>query len=221
MRYVMYVVVAALLTIAPSVNAGLITVGNLQSDDATNFITDTTTGRMYSRLDATLGRTFSQLTSIDIMAGGSWDGWSIATSVESDDFINALLGGVSLCDGAAAINAVCGTLGQWTDGMLGSSYDSTYDYWMYESTADTPNRTELHTGLDYIHSRLQYNDYIIRNYDDWNGQPTADRYTQGRYGLSIGYLLFKEAQPVSAPSSLAILALGLIGFAARRFKKQS
>jgi hypothetical protein len=214
----MYVVVAALLTIAPSVNAGLITVGNLQSDDATNFITDTTTGRMYSRLDATLGRTFSQLTSIDIMAGGSWDGWSIATSVESDDFINALLGGVSLCDGAAAFNRVCGTLGQWTDEMFGRSWDKWNDYWIYETTADTPSREGYRAGIAHIDAS---NNGLVRDCDDCASARDADDYTLGVYGRSIGFLLYKEAQPVSAPSSLAILALGLIGFAARRFKKQS
>lgn len=93
MKYVIFVAFSVLLTIATSVNAAIVRVGNIQSDDTTNFMTDTTSGRMYSRLDATLGRTFSQITTEDLITGGSWDGWSIATSVESEDLISALRSG--------------------------------------------------------------------------------------------------------------------------------
>jgi hypothetical protein len=55
MKYVMYVAFAALLTVAPSANAALVTVGNIQTDDTTNFMTDTTTGRMYNRLEFGMG----------------------------------------------------------------------------------------------------------------------------------------------------------------------
>jgi hypothetical protein len=44
--------------LAPAVSANLVTVGNIQTNDTINFMTDITTGRMYSRLGATLSPLF-------------------------------------------------------------------------------------------------------------------------------------------------------------------
>ena len=63
------------------------------------------------------------------------------------------------------------------------------------------------------------NSYVTKN-DDLYKRIDADINIKT---YSIGYLLYKNAPVVqaTAPSSFSLLALGLIGFAARRFKKQS
>jgi hypothetical protein len=137
MKNITYVAFAALLTMAPSVNADLITVGNIQTNDndGTSIMTDTITGTMYSRLDETLKLTFSELTE-ELKADGKWDGWSFATSIESERLINAMLGGVSECDGYTSSQVIkCGTLKEeWQDGSLGASIDDGNDYWLYQSS---------------------------------------------------------------------------------------
>jgi hypothetical protein len=228
MKNITYVAFAALLTLTPAVNANLVTVGNIQTIDTTNFMTDTTTGRLYNRLDATLDRTFSQLTS-DTMAGGSWDGWSLATSIESDDLIRALLGGTSECQGAVDGGTLCGTIQLWVDGLLGLSGNDRSDTWMFQSTYDTPGRGESDIGdvsllgIDCLRCG-GIGTYVgeIYEYDDWEDLEYADEQTDGA-GDRYGYLLYKDATVIhaSAPTSLSILALGLIGFAACRFMKLS
>lgn len=212
-------VLVGLIMVAPSVSAGLITVGNIQTDDATNFMTDLTTGRIYSRLDATLGRTYNQLTEIDTISGGVWDGWSLATSVESDDLIRALLGGISKCDGAVAYGTKCGQFSAWSDDMLGKTSFNSYDYWMYYDTLSTPGRDADEIGLVAILN----GELFISDHGDWSYIADADWWST-RFPFPFGYLLYSDKytiqQQVPAPSSLSILALGLIGLTLPRFKKK-
>ncbi|NOX08507.1 MAG: hypothetical protein GXP22_03290 [Gammaproteobacteria bacterium] len=79
------------------------------TDDITNFITDTATGREYLRFDA-FDLSYAD-TVIATSAGGVYENWSIATSKISDDFIDAALGvATSPCTGAVAYNTTCGTV---------------------------------------------------------------------------------------------------------------
>lgn len=71
-------------------NAAIITHGNLTSDDTTNYITDTSTGRPYTRLYA-YNLSYSDML-IAISASSTFEGGTIATSSIADDLISDLIG---------------------------------------------------------------------------------------------------------------------------------
>jgi hypothetical protein len=72
MKRFLYIAISSLLLLAPSLDAAIITVGYIQTDDTTNYMKDVSSGRLYSRLDATFGRTYEQITTVDILSGGNW-----------------------------------------------------------------------------------------------------------------------------------------------------
>jgi hypothetical protein len=226
MKNVMYVAFAAILTIAPSVSANLVTIGNIETNADTKFMTDTTTDRMYSRLDATLGRKLGQLSTDIVTVGGTWDGWSLATSIENDDLVRALLGGISSCDGNVVGPTNCGQMGQWDDGDLGAAWNTDYDMWMYQTIKNRIQDEDDVIGQTQIWAKHK----LISKYDSVRDLPAADNIARSRSTTrSAGYLLFKDATAanndpvieVASPSTPSILAMGLIWFAASRFKKKS
>ena len=78
---------AALLSLSGAAQGAIFTYGNLTTDDATDIIADTVTGRQYLRFD-----TFNLTYADTVAAGGTYEGWSIADSTISDDFIEGLFG---------------------------------------------------------------------------------------------------------------------------------
>ena len=125
MRVLGLVIGVYVFCLGPVAHAVVITHGNLTTDDTTNFITDTTSGRQYTRLDAFNLNVAGTLAAI--APGGAFEGWSVATSSVADDFIAAALGlSSTACDGPVA-GLTCGFIGGWTDGDLGQSYTSAFD----------------------------------------------------------------------------------------------
>jgi len=147
MRVFKSILLASTMLISAMSNATLITVGDISYDDTTNYLTDTVTGTQYTSLDATLGWDYSSLVSAT-MSGRAWEGWSIATSKESDDLLSALLSGNSACTGTVSYFTFCGLLNtRWSDGFFGQSSNPSNDYWFYLSTYDTPGRTQSDIGF--------------------------------------------------------------------------
>jgi hypothetical protein len=191
-------------------NAGLITTyGFLTSDADTNFVTDTISGRMYTRFDAFNLSYANTLTAIG--SGGAYDGWSIATATEAGDWYAAALGEATTpCSSAPVATYIdCGTLSDWEDGDFGiSGRTHIFDYFAYIDESAIAPRT---IGLGQIYAvsgRLS----SIKNWStiqELDGIPT------------INLLLFKDKTSVPEPSTWVIFALGMIGLASRRFKKQS
>ena len=200
-----------LLALSASVNATTYTYGNLTSDDTTNFIADTVTGREYLRFD-TLNMSYAD-TVAAIGTGGLYDGWSIANSDIADDFYSAILGGGSTpCSGATQYGTLCGSLTGWVDGVFGASYYDYNDYFYYLSTNTTPDfSTQQDVGLAHI-----YSGGIIDN-DDWGSFSNSDYY-------NIDFLLYND-DGLSAPSTVPVPAaawlfgsalLGFFGFSRRK-----
>lgn len=85
------IVLTSVLTLSSAfANASIITFGDLSTDVAYDIIADTERGREYLRFDK-LSTTYAE-TITSISSGGIYEGWSVANSDISDDFINALFG---------------------------------------------------------------------------------------------------------------------------------
>ena len=184
--------------------ATMITHGNLETDDATSYITDTVTGRQYTRFDA-FDMTVAE-TNDAIGAGGAYEGWSIATSDAADDFISSALGGVSLCTGNVAAGTVCGDISEWNDADFGASHTNTQDYFAYVSA-------EVSAPISLVRFTA---DGIVWDYEPWTSSADLDDYTGSS---AINLLLYKD---VPAPHILGLLGMGLLGVGAvtkRRIRK--
>ena len=98
--------VAIILAISTSTHADIITHGHLITDDTTDYITDSSTGRLYKRFGS-VNLTYENTVSA-VSAGGIYEGWSIATSGIADDFYSAALGvETTPCTGATTYMSNC------------------------------------------------------------------------------------------------------------------
>lgn len=152
-------------------NAEIITFGDLSTDSTYNIIADTEIGREYLRFN-TANLSYEETIS-EIESGGDYEGWSIADSIISDDFLNGLL---SKDGGNACLLTVrsCGTISGWFDGALGDTWDVNYDNYLYIS--DTPGHVAT---IDFL-----ANGSIIK-YGTWTTFSNGDNY-------AIDYLLYRE-----------------------------
>jgi hypothetical protein len=115
-----------------------------------------------------------------------------------------------------------------TDGSI-SHFDSYIsmnlfagDYVLIVGTVDLAGNTPSFSDLDFT-SKMQ-DKGTVYHYDGIGH--TSDNISYGDYGLTytgVEHTLINPVSPVSSvpePSTLAIFALGIMGLAARRFKKQ-
>jgi len=194
---------------ATAAAAATITHGTLSSNDATNIITDTATGRQYTQFDAFNLSVADTEALIATGSGSAYEGWSVATSVEADEFIAAALGVASTpCDGN--VTTICGTLSGWTDGDFGDSYITSYDYFGFYNT---------HAGHPIGLVEILYTGRVY-SFDSWSSIPSLDSYGIADPNLSINLLLYQNVADVPVPAAglLLLSALGGIGVLRRRRK---
>jgi hypothetical protein len=212
MKFKIFNIEIACLFLATSsfANAGIITHGDLTTDTETNYITDTNSGRMYTRLDA-FNLNIDD-THMMLISGAAFDGWSIVTKEVVDDFYNALLGvDVSPCVGQMEQYSVnCGTVDGWTSLDFGFGFSNTDNYFAY----DNGNPGQVGLGGIYRTGR-------VADIGNWATHTQWQDYYGPTTGSPINYMLYKDSVEVPEPSTLAIFALGMIGLASRRFKKPS
>lgn len=200
---------ATCIFLSTSVNAVIITHGDLTTDDATNYITDTATSRMYSRFDSFNLTYADTLTAIG--TGGLFEGWSIATSEVAHDFINASLGGTSLC-AAGGNEFSCGTVLGWGNGDYGDSSNAFYDQFVF-----------LNNSVDFPLGLFQFTtaDGSIQKQEIWSTHASRDftYVTDHTFGTNLDLLLYKDVAAVPVPAAVWLFGsglLGLIGVARRK-----
>ena len=195
---------------ATAAAAATITHGTLSSNDATNIITDTATGRQYTQFDAFNLSVADTEALIATGSGSAYEGWSVATSVEADEFIAAALGVANTpCDGDA-FWVECGTISGWTDGDFGDSLDTSYDFFGFYNT---------HAGHPIGLVEILYTGRVY-SFDSWSSIPSLDSYGIADPNLSINLLLYQNVADVPVPAAglLLLSALGGIGVLRRRRK---
>ncbi|MCU7869274.1 MAG: VPLPA-CTERM sorting domain-containing protein [Candidatus Thiodiazotropha sp. (ex Lucinoma borealis)] len=202
------------MTFSTFANAAIITHGNLTTDNTTNFIADTVTGRQYLRFD-----TFN-LSYADTVAAtgtaGIYEGWSIATSSIADQFYSAVLGvSDTPCSGAVNQMTSCGNIMGWTDGDFGDSTGDNSDAFWYISTYETPNSDPYDIGYGTI-----FQTGLIENYDDWMPIEGADYFGGESFpDYQMNALLYRDVAAVPIPTAIWLFGsglIGLVGFARRK-----
>ena len=194
---------AIALIVSQASYSAIITHGNLITDDTTNFITNTITGRKYSRFDSLL----ALYPNDELIADGlvpSFEGWSIASAGVAYDFIQAM--SPQFCSNINLDSLdTCILESTYIDGDFGDSFLTTADRFLYLNNIEdrfSTSYVQIDSGLITIEPvcDIYCLDAVI------NG-PSA--YSQ------TNYLLYKDVI-VSESSSLVILGIGLAGLFMRR-----
>ena len=185
--------------------AATITHGNLSYDNTGQIIQDSLNDRNWIDFEGT-GLTFSNLVTAT-QAGGAWEGWNIADNSDAVLFIDALLGGDSTCASTTGAQS-CGNRSGWTDGSLGASYASSYDYLFFENTAGTSDLGLVEIRGHDLHVQLLNTWSSFSNGDNWVNHSTSP----------INYLIWQSATPAPAPAAGLLMATAVMGLFYRRRK---
>ncbi len=188
-----------LLTICSHAQAGLI--------NNTNYVTDTISGLDWLKLDQSINYSYDDIVNNQLGVTGDFSGWSIAS---------------------------LGTVHNLFDNAGG---DGTYRSNNFTSTNAVMNNTltNLFTITEGTNSWFHVVDSIPGGSTSGVILSTAgnvNQYVGGGYSISaaaytfIGTALYRttsngNSNEVPEPSTLAIFAIGIMGLASRRFKKQS
>jgi len=211
--------VGLILSVSGFANAGLITIGSLSSNDdgSTQIINDSLNEREWLRWDVLADLNYTQ--TLAATTSGAYSDWTIATENDAIMFMTALTG----------LTKTFATPTSFTD------YNTDYSGTSYSSE----QLTSL-VGDSYFRGNTQSNVAWFHHTDDLTNPPTSSPYIwlnstnsmhlnscstscdsdyASNSSSSIPWLMYKTTE-VPEPSTLAIFALGIMGLASRRFKKQ-
>ncbi len=221
LKYFKSALTGSLLAMACLVNAayaGIIDYGNLTLENASDtYVTDSVSGYDWLRWDQVKTLNYSQLLN-SIGVGGEFEGWHIAHNEQMNDFVNALLPGGSDCD-SEVITGACTTDLDFTafSTLMGISYDNLETLSLAWFLTDGDGQNEI--GLVQA-----WDDGLMWKDNDNNSIAYTDGFSDAGLLPPVGFQLYRlspNTSNVPEPSTLAIFALGMIGLASRRFKKQS
>jgi hypothetical protein len=199
-------------------NAGVISIGGLTLENVgDSYVTDHVNNVDYLRWDQVRDLNYGQLTAA-LQTGQAWDGWEIASIGEAHNFVNALLGGSSMCDTMQDVSTECGRAFPWADfeTLMGPRCEYCNENGSYAWYLSDNARME-EVGLVGAVSGA-----IVAD-NEWESIALSDEFALGGdwAHAPVGFMLYREHADVPEPSTLAIFALGIMGLATRRFNKQS
>jgi hypothetical protein len=210
-----------ILFVSGFANAGVITIGGLTLENVgDNYVTDHVNNVDYLRWDLVKNFKYNELLTA-LQPGNTYFGWKIASNGEANDFVNALLDGSSSCD------SIVENLFQFC--TFPFSYTNFAELMGGFEDEDAPLNAAFFLSdngmLDEVGAVIVsgYRDGYVGKYNEFDSIANSDSFSPGgsESDTPYGFLLYRDAAEVHEPSTLAILALAMIGLASRRFKKQS
>lgn len=224
------------LAVSGFANAGLVE-RNFQTAGDGLLTYDDVTGYEWLDLSLNIGRNYNSVAA-DLQTGGAYEGFRYATRSEyetlwagtSYDHVNwysaTYAGDVDEVQRAALIGEL---LGYTFDTVkLGQCILSNASYCYRENMgilSDIDSRTGYHwlTHMDFVDSLLDSNSNVggVSYWYTGYGKPDFVEGSDSYFDQRVSSWLVRDHVEVPEPSTLAIFALGMIGFASRRSKKQS
>lgn len=211
-----------LVVLSTSVSASAGVIGLLSWDESSPYIIDRANADVsYLQLGLHKSYNYHQLSGLTV-AGGAWDGYSLASQSDAYAFVKSAL------SGSATVpwdNKSSNVSEEWrvnasqpfSDGALGNNYDDKRDFFFFES--DFQNRlglVELDSEKQTIMLREANNTY-------WDSNNYAKTGTS-KESAWVSYLLVKHeakspgtVSPVPESSTFLLVGLGLLGFISRQF----
>ncbi|MFT6125556.1 MAG: hypothetical protein ACJAV0_001704 [Shewanella sp.] len=213
------------LSVSSFTNAGLITHNNYTLDTNTNIVTGN--GIEWLQWSETIGESITSS-----LATYATDGWVLA----GNDRMASLFSDFGWSNGNSETSAFVTTT-PYTAADDNSIMDNFIELFGVTRIGNHPSygtginnlfQTNALFGDDANGNSL-YQDANIRSDYLFQGNPTSyaalmyqeNTYTTASSSSLYGVALVRNAQSVPEPSTLAIVALGIMGLASRRFKKQS
>ncbi|MCW8866057.1 MAG: PEP-CTERM sorting domain-containing protein [Colwellia sp.] len=229
MRLIKYLPLSLAMITSVNTFASLI---DYELDLETGYIINTNQQLEYLQFNATNG-----MTAQEALNTFSVDGWSVATDEQGANFIVDATS-YPYYDRIIAKNSISGYASDSQTDPLGDLFGYTY----YAGAGSNINGWIISDGTDEERVSFKFGDidnyYSLFNlqgrYSEYNiASPSYTYNRSGSIGINYNYarsdddygsygaVLMVRSIEVPEPSTFAIFALGLIGLASRRFKKQS
>ena len=204
-------VAGLVLSVSGFANAGLI-FGDLSYESGNAYVTDSLNNREWARLDffrGTVAQWKSQFNDIN----SDLYGFNFAGALDADLFADAAFGADNYDVLSQQYPIKSGINASLFTQVMGNGYglndNNIWKYFRTNAPLDSDNITYMWLS-NYVSNST------VLNHDGVNSSPNS-------YSSSMSFLVYRDLNQVTdvpEPSTLAIFALGVMGLASRRFKKQ-
>jgi hypothetical protein len=199
------------LSVSGFASAGLI-FGDLSYESGDAYVTDSLNNREWARLDFFRG-TVTQWNSEFNDVNSDLYGFNFSGALDADLFADAAFGVDNYDVLSQQYPIKSGVNANLFTQVMGDGYGlNSNNIWKYFRT-DTPQNSD---NITYMWLSGQNLNSTVLNHDGVNSSPDS-------YSNSMSFLVYRDLNQVTdvpEPSTLAIFALGIMGLASRRFKKQ-